>query len=48
MKYIIELWECVEVDADDKWEAIERAWKLYDDGELAITEATVVDVEDDE
>ena len=48
MKYIIELWECVEVEAEDKWEAFDKAWELYDAGEVQITEADVVTCEDTE
>lgn len=47
MKYIIELWECVEVEADDKWEAFEKAWERYDRGEVEITEADVIDVKEE-
>jgi len=47
MKYIIELWGCVEVEADDKWEATEKAWELYDAGEVEICEDTVIDCEED-
>lgn len=46
-RYIIELWECVEVEADDKWEAFAKAWELYDEGRVIISECDVVDVMDE-
>lgn len=46
-RYIIELWGCAEVHADDKWEAFSKAWGLFDSGEVQITEASVIDIEDD-
>ena len=47
-KYIIELWECVEVEANSSNEAIRKAWKMYDAGDVQITEATELECYEEE
>lgn len=44
-RYVIELHGCVEVEAQDKWEAFDKAYEAVENGELEYAEPEVVECE---
>lgn len=44
-RYVIEFSGCVEVEADSKWEAFEKAWRQVDCGEFEFDEPQVMAIE---
>lgn len=38
-KYLVTLWGSVEVEAEDRWDAVAKAFEEYDKGNVEISEA---------
>ena len=44
-RYVIEFHTCVEVEAESKWEAFDKAWQQIDRGDFEFAEPEVVESE---